>query len=67
MPGILSQMKKKGKRYETLCLICQKVSGITIKIEISKKPCMLGPVAFILGGIATLVSLWAYVEKVLGI
>ncbi|MGD2106132.1 MAG: hypothetical protein PVH93_00840 [Nitrosopumilaceae archaeon] len=47
-------------------MICQKISGIIIKIEILKNQYMLGPVAFILGGIATLVSLWAYFEKGLG-
>ena len=60
-------MKQFVKRSKILYFVCQKVSGIIIKIEIAKNANMLGPIAFILGGIASLVSLWAYLEKVIGI
>lgn len=60
-------MKKFFQSSEILWFFCQKEYGIIIKIENDKFAYMLGPIAFILGGIASLVSLWAYFEKVIGI
>jgi len=42
----------------------QKQSGFKIKLMKSKIVFMIGPIGFVLTGIASLVSLWAYFEKV---
>ena len=46
---------------------CQKLFGIIDKFTISEVAYMIGPIGFVLTGIASLVSLWAYFEKVLGL
>jgi len=51
----------------TLFSFCQKQSGINIKLMTSSMGYMLGPIGFVLAGIAGLVSLIAYLEKVVGI
>ena len=42
---------------------CQKISGIIIKLISFLMAFMIGPIGFVLTGIAALVSLFAYIEK----